>query len=334
METNCIGPAPDLRFQFAQPFEGASELGGTTTVLAFCAGFSGSVTEELRAELRGLGARLVAIHPRGGLLIAPDDEPRPLAPAPQLWEAYEVRRPERGGPDITVLLVDPQRRIRFRREAEAAAPVEQALLSALRSAAASTRGVGRRELIVNAIALALAAAFLEACATSQRKGGDPVGTGSGSGLVEVPLIVNGQKRTLRIEPRVTLLDALRENLGLTGTKKGCDMGQCGACTVLVDGKRVDSCLALAVQHEGRNITTIEGLANGDELHPMQQAFLDHDAFQCGYCTPGQILSAIGLLKEGGGRTDDEIREGMSGNICRCGAYPNIVDAVRSAKGRV
>ena len=211
--------------------------------------------------------------------------------------------------------------------------MEPALLKALRSAAASTRGIGRRELIVNAIALALAAALLEACATSQRKGGDLPGT-ERSGLVEVPLVVNGEKRTLRIEPRVTLLDALRENLGLTGTKKGCDMGQCGACTVLVDGKRVDSCLALAVQHEGRSITTIEGLANGEELHPMQQAFLDHDAFQCGYCTPGQILSAIGLLREGGGRTDDEIREGMSGNICRCGAYPNIVDAIRSAKGRV
>jgi xanthine dehydrogenase YagT iron-sulfur-binding subunit len=333
MDTTCIGPAPDLSFQLAPPHEGASELSGTTSVLAFCAGFSGSVTEELRAELRGLGAKLVAIHPRGGMLIAPDDEPRPLVPAPHLWDAFEVRRPERGGPGLTVLLVDAQRRIRFRREGDAVVPAEQALLTALRSAASSTRGIGRRELIVNAIALALGAALLEACATSQRKGGDSLAT-DGPGLVEVPLIVNGQKKTLRIEPRVTLLDALRENLGLTGTKKGCDMGQCGACTVLVDGKRVDSCLALAVQHEGRSITTIEGLANGEDLHPMQQAFLDYDAFQCGYCTPGQILSAIGLLKEGGGRTDDEIREGMSGNICRCGAYPNIVDAVRSAKGRV
>ncbi|MFL5432560.1 MAG: 2Fe-2S iron-sulfur cluster-binding protein [Myxococcales bacterium] len=333
MDTTCLGPAPDLSLRLAPPSEGASELSGATAVIAFCAAWPGSVTEELRAELRGLGARLVAVHPRGGVLIAPDDEPRPLAPAPHLWEAFEVRRPERGGPGLTVLLVDPQRRIRFRREADGVLPAEQALLVALRSAAASVRGIGRRELIVNALALALAAALLEACATSQRKGGDSPGTGA-SGLVEVPLIVNGQKRTLHIEPRVTLLDALRENLGLTGTKKGCDMGQCGACTVLVDGKRVDSCLALAIQHEGRSITTIEGLANGEELHPMQQAFLDHDAFQCGYCTPGQILSAIGLLKEGGGGTDDEIREGMSGNICRCGAYPNIVDAVRSAKGRV
>jgi len=180
----------------------------------------------------------------------------------------------------------------------------------------------------------LGAALLEACATSQRKGGDSL-AGDGSGLVEVPLIVNGQKKTLRIEPRVTLLDALRENLGLTGTKKGCDMGQCGACTVLVDGKRIDSCLALAVQHEGREITTIEGLARGNDLHPMQAAFLEQDAFQCGYCTPGQILSAVGLLAERKGQTldDDAIREGMSGNLCRCGAYANIVAAVRGAVGR-
>jgi len=334
METTCLGPAPDLSLRLAPPFEGASALAGTTSVIAFCAGWPGSVTEELRSELRGLGARLVAVHPRGGMLISPDDEPRPLAPAPHLWDAFEVRRPERGGAGLTVLLVDSDRRVRFRREGEAVLPAEQALLGALRAAASSVRGIGRRELIVNAIALALAASLLEACATSQRKGGDSLAAADGSGLVEVPLIVNGQKRTLRIEPRVTLLDALRENLGLTGTKKGCDMGQCGACTVLVDGKRIDSCLALAIQHEGRSITTIEGLATGEELHPMQQAFLDHDAFQCGYCTPGQILSAIGLLEEGGGRTDDEIREGMSGNICRCGAYPNIVDAVRSAKGRV
>src|SRR5438067_459545 len=192
---------------------------------------------------------------------------------------------------------------------------------------------GRREVLTGGLAAAVGAAVLPGCAgLKSRELPPPVPTGEG--LIEVAFTVNGQKRTLRIEPRVTLLDALRENLGLTGTKKGCDMGQCGACTVLVDGKRVDSCLALAVQHEGRSITTIEGLADGNELHPMQQAFLDHDAFQCGYCTPGQILSAIGLLKEGGGRNDDEIREGMSGNICRCGAYPNIVDAVRSAKGRV
>ena len=151
--------------------------------------------------------------------------------------------------------------------------------------------------------------------------------------MEITLLVNGERRALRVDPRTTLLDLLRENLGLTGTKKGCDMGQCGACTVLVEGKRVDSCLALAVQHDGRSITTIEGLAKEGELHPMQAAFIEEDAFQCGYCTPGQILSAVTLLAEGVADSDGAIREGMSGNICRCGAYPNICAAVRRLRGR-
>lgn len=146
------------------------------------------------------------------------------------------------------------------------------------------------------------------------------------------LTVNGETHTLNLEARVTLLDALRERLGLTGTKKGCDHGQCGACTVLVDGRSVLSCLTLAVQNEGRRITTVEGLARGEELHPVQQAFLEHDAFQCGYCTPGQICSAVAVLDEGKARTDDEVREAMSGNICRCGAYPNIVRAIQAARG--
>ncbi|PYQ71117.1 MAG: (2Fe-2S)-binding protein [Acidobacteria bacterium] len=136
----------------------------------------------------------------------------------------------------------------------------------------------------------------------------------------------------------TLLDALREQLGLTGTKKGCDHGQCGACTVLVNGKRINSCLTLAIMKDGAEVTTIEGLAEGDVLHALQRAFIDRDAFQCGYCTPGQICSAAGLIAEGHARTPDEIRELMSGNICRCGAYPNIVAAIEqaleaSAKGR-
>jgi len=146
----------------------------------------------------------------------------------------------------------------------------------------------------------------------------------------VTLKINNQIHTLNIGPGVTLLDALREYLQMTGTKKGCDHGQCGACTVLIDGRRVNSCLTFAIMHEGEEITTIEGLANGDQLHPMQAAFLQHDGFQCGYCTPGQICSAVGLLNEGHQNlSDDEIRELMSGNICRCGAYPNIVTAVKS-----
>jgi xanthine dehydrogenase YagT iron-sulfur-binding subunit len=143
----------------------------------------------------------------------------------------------------------------------------------------------------------------------------------------VSLHVNGVARKLTIAPWTTLLDALRLKLDLTGTKKGCDHGQCGACTVLVDGRRVYSCLTLAVMKDGAQVTTVEGLAQGDALHPLQQAFVDHDAFQCGYCTPGQLCSAVGLIAEGHARTADEIRELMSGNICRCGAYPNIVAAI-------
>ncbi|MBF9220925.1 (2Fe-2S)-binding protein [Hymenobacter ruricola] len=143
----------------------------------------------------------------------------------------------------------------------------------------------------------------------------------------VALRINGALHSLNIAPWTTLLDALREYLDLTGTKKGCDHGQCGACTVLVDGKRINSCLSLAVMHEDSDITTIEGLGTAEQLSPLQQAFIDHDAFQCGYCTPGQICSAQGLINEGRAKTEDEVRELMSGNLCRCGAYSNILTAV-------
>ena len=149
--------------------------------------------------------------------------------------------------------------------------------------------------------------------------------------IPLQLEVNGETHKLQVEPRVTLLDLLREQLGLMGTKKGCDHGQCGACTVHIDGKRINSCLSLAVMNNGKKITTIEGLAKGEDLHPMQEAFLKHDGFQCGYCTPGQIMSAICCIKEGHADSNDEIREYMSGNICRCGAYPNIVDAITEVK---
>jgi xanthine dehydrogenase YagT iron-sulfur-binding subunit len=170
----------------------------------------------------------------------------------------------------------------------------------------------------------------------------------GSILMKVEFQINGQARTLTLDPRTTLLDALREHLALTGSKKGCDHGQCGACTVLIDGRRINSCLTLAVMHDGQSVTTIEGLASGDRLHPMQAAFIEHDGFQCGYCTSGQICSAIGMLAESqqgvpsyvtgdltlpaAELTDAEIRERMSGNICRCAAYPNIVAAIKQAAG--
>ena len=148
--------------------------------------------------------------------------------------------------------------------------------------------------------------------------------------IPISLIVNGLDTKLMVAPWTTLLDALRDHLDLTGTKKGCDHGQCGACTVLVDGRRINSCLTLAVMKDGAKVTTIEGLAIDGRLHPLQQAFIEHDAFQCGYCTPGQICSAAGLIAEGKAKTTDEIRELMSGNICRCGAYPNIIAAIQQA----
>jgi len=145
---------------------------------------------------------------------------------------------------------------------------------------------------------------------------------------ELTLRVNGVEHTLQIDPRVTLLDFLREYLGLTGTKKGCDRGECGACTVLVNGRRMNACLTFAIMHRDQEITTIESLAQDDRLHPLQEAFIRCDAFQCGYCTPGQIMSAVALIDEGHAGSDREIREWMSGNICRCGAYPNIVAAIK------
>jgi xanthine dehydrogenase YagT iron-sulfur-binding subunit len=156
---------------------------------------------------------------------------------------------------------------------------------------------------------------------------------AGPARIPVPLEVNRGQHIVELEPRVSLLDALREHLDLTGTKKGCDQGTCGACTVWVDGRRVLACLTLAMAASGHHIVTIEGLADQDELHPMQRAFIDHDAFQCGYCTPGQIMSAVKLIEEGNADTEEDIREFMSGNICRCAAYPNIRAAIRQVRDR-
>ena len=196
------------------------------------------------------------------------------------------------------------------------------------------RKLSRRRFIVRAAAPAFAAGLgLPPVAVAAAQIAAVAVVPRGPAPVPVHLSVNGRMHALSLEPRVTLLDALRERIGLTGTKKGCDQGQCGACTVLVDGKRVNSCLTLAIATEGKQVTTVEGLARGDRLHPVQAAFIEYDAFQCGYCTPGQICSAVGLIAEGRATSDDAIREHMSGNICRCGAYVNIVAAVKAAAAR-
>lgn len=182
----------------------------------------------------------------------------------------------------------------------------------------------RTVLKAGAVTAAVTAVPLSACSV----GAEPVPTSVDP--IEIALHVNGEARRIRVEPRVTLLDALRERIGLTGTKKGCDRGECGACTVLVEGRRIKSCLTLAVMQDGREVTTVEGLARGDLLHPVQAAFVRRDGFQCGFCTPGQIMSGVACISEGHTGSDEEIREWMSGNLCRCSCYPNIVASVRDA----
>lgn len=191
-----------------------------------------------------------------------------------------------------------------------------------------TNGSGRRAFLKKTSALAALASLTPALVKAGEQDEKIAGYFE---KVPLELEINGQLYKLEVEPRVTLLDLLREQLGLTGTKKGCDHGQCGCCTVHADGKRINACLSLAVMNHGKKITTIEGLSRGDELHPMQEAFLKHDGFQCGYCTPGQIMSAIACIREGHAGSAAEVREYMSGNICRCGAYPNIIDAIMDVK---
>ncbi|MER9296503.1 2Fe-2S iron-sulfur cluster-binding protein [Mesorhizobium sp. M0621] len=194
-------------------------------------------------------------------------------------------------------------------------------------------GLSRRSFMTGSVS---AAAAMPLIATSTKAAEPPTAKAAAPrDLSTISMRINKQAYTLALDNRTSLLDALRDHVGLTGTKKGCDHGQCGACTVLVDGKRVLSCLSFAVMNQGREVTTVEGLASADgELHPVQQAFVDHDAFQCGYCTPGQIMSAIGCINEGHAGSDNDIREYMSGNLCRCAAYPNIVAAIVQARDEI
>jgi xanthine dehydrogenase YagT iron-sulfur-binding subunit len=229
------------------------------------------------------------------IVVIPGDE--------DMARAYGIRhRP-------AVVYVDSAGTVRWTSEAPSAAP-----------------GLSRRDFIAVSCAVSIAAMLL---------GRDAFAAAAPPALTEaidITLQVNGKPLHLTLDPRTTLLDALREHANLSGSKKGCDHGQCGSCTVHADGRRVLSCLTLAAGAQGKAITTIEGLAQGDRLHPMQQAFIEHDGFQCGYCTPGQIMSAVALLREPCGPTDDDVREAMSGNICRCGAYMGIVAAVQSQRG--
>jgi xanthine dehydrogenase YagT iron-sulfur-binding subunit len=298
--------------------------------------------DALRAELRGLGASLVVSDAGGTWRMQPDDPVDRLAIDGDRFAELAAMAGGAPLPWLTVLVVDATGSVRFR-HVERTAPAGgddlalAAVLDALRASARAARAGGskwlpinRRDLIVGSMVAAFGLVLASGCRL-RSAARDPAPP-PGRDIIEVTLDVNGRAHALAVEPRVTLLDALRERLGLTGTKKGCDHGQCGACTVLVDGRATLSCLTLTVMQDGARITTIEGVARGGQLHPMQAAFISHDAYQCGYCTPGQILSAIALVAARRGRTDDDIREHMSGNLCRCGAYPNIVAAVRQVHG--
>jgi xanthine dehydrogenase YagT iron-sulfur-binding subunit len=323
---------------------------GQPILVAFLDGDAGaaaweSEAEVLRAELRGLGAALLALSRDGLRCFGSDDELALYAPADALDAGDLADTYHRWGVapagGAALFVVDGEQHLRFAHAAEAA-PSLPSLIDALGAAAQSLNGAGagrvgesdflfsRREMVVTSLCGALALALFDGCVRSESAAA-PAPPATGVGDTEITLLVNGTPRRLRVDARVTLLDALRERLRLTGTKKGCDHGQCGACTVLVNGRRVNACLTLAVMAQGAPITTIEGLAKGAELHPMQAAFVAEDALQCGYCTPGQIMSALGLVAEGQAHTDAEVKEAMSGNLCRCAAYPNIVAAIQRAR---
>jgi xanthine dehydrogenase YagT iron-sulfur-binding subunit len=301
------------------------------------------ILDAVRAELRGLGAGLLLVSEGRSFSFRPDDELDPNGRSETFGsDSHENLRRACGLPPVPrrmgeLALVVSSGGLVLGRQVVSGEDSLSALVIGLQAAgreAIAPRhalSLSRRELVLTSLVGAFALLAAQGCdkpAPAPPAPSNPAPTGR---THRVSLNINGQLHTLELEPRVSLLDALRERLGLTGSKKGCDHGQCGACTVLIAGRRVNACLTLAVMVGDSPITTIEGLAQGNTLHPMQAAFVSEDALQCGYCTPGQVMSALGLVRENRAHTDEEVREHMSGNICRCGAYGNIVSAIQKAR---
>jgi len=321
----------------------SSEARGRPWVLAFVRRWAPDVdADAIRAQLRGLGAILFIVSDAGVWSFRPDDDVElSAAPSRTLRRELAVLGTRWGvdpGED-GVFVIDGDGVVRF-----ALAPsgeLTSTLAGALDAAGRELLGlpprpgITRRDWAVMSLIAGFGLVLFAGCRARgpESPTAEPSAPQARSEL-DVVLRINGQDRRLRIDARASLLDVLREQLALTGTRKGCDHGQCGACTVLRDGHAVNACLTLAVAAEGAELTTIEGLAKGDQLHPLQAAFIAHDAFQCGYCTSGQIMSGVALLSEGRARTDDDVRQQMSGNICRCGAYPNIIAAIQAARREV
>ncbi len=317
---------------------------GQALVVAFAAQLrlgESAVLEHIRAELRGLGAALVLVTSEQVFCFRPDDE-LDLYGSNLPVEAstiYSLRTAcglaAASAHELSLVLLAGDGHVVARHSLPAADELS-ALASALSAAgreAVAPHSVllSRREVVLASLVGAFALLAADGCRPAAPHPAAPAVPPATTHTRAVTLNINGTLHPMQLEPRVSLLDALRERLGLTGSKKGCDHGQCGACTVLVAGRRVNACLTLAVMVDNLPITTIEGLAQGEQLHPMQAAFVEEDALQCGYCTPGQIMSALGLVRENRAHTDAEVREHMSGNICRCGAYPNIVLAIQKAR---
>ncbi len=301
-----------------------ADLRGHLAVLAFHGAQWDPARPHQRAHLKAIVAQVSGDDERISLLTLPVSS--------EVADRFGV------GDEETVIVLDPESVVRWRHTGSIAARETDSLVSALightdqQELERGLLSTTRRQFVASALAAAIVLAVSPALARAKSAARRVAESAGGPAQVRVVLNINGRDVPLDIEPRVTLLDALREYMGLTGTKKGCDHGQCGACTVHVNGRRQLSCLSFAAMHQGAKITTVEGLADGNTLHPMQAAFIKHDGFQCGYCTPGQLMSATALLTEPCGKSDADVKEGMSGNICRCGAYPGIVAAIQDVRG--